>query len=205
MRVAVFGATGTVGEALVPVLAAHHQVTAVSRHQRDDADGVRWQVADVANPSSVRAALEGIDVVYYLVHSLGSRDFAERDRRAAAIMARACEHAGVGQIVYLGGLGRRLARAVGEHLQSRRETERVLAGGATPVTTIRAAVVVAAGSAAFETIVALVERLPGMICPRWVSTPTQPIAIEDIVRLPGRDGRAARRRWAPPSRRAGPR
>ena len=180
MRVAVFGATGTVGEALVPVLAAHHQVTAVSRHPREDSDGVRWQVADVANPSSVRAALEGIDVVYYLVHSLGSRDFAERDRRAAAIMARACEHAGVGQIVYLGGLGDD-SHELSEHLQSRRETERVLAGGSTPVTTIRAAVVVAAGSAAFETIVALVERLPGMICPRWVSTPTQPIAIEDIV------------------------
>ncbi len=180
MRVAVFGATGTVGGALLPRLAEHHEVTGVSRSERDDADGIRWVTADIANPTSMRAALEGIDVAYYLVHSLGTPDFAARDRRGAAIMARAAESAGVRQIVFLGGLGDD-SEDLSEHLRSRRETERELAKGATPVTTIRAAVVIAPGSTAFETIVALVDRLPGMVCPRWVSTPTQPIAVNDIV------------------------
>jgi uncharacterized protein YbjT (DUF2867 family) len=180
MRVAVFGATGTVGQALLPRLTGVHDVTGVSRHPRRSRDGVRWVVGDVGNPTSVRDALEGIEVAYYLVHSLGTPDYAARDRRGAAIMARAAEHAGVRQIVFLGGLGEDSGE-LSEHLASRRETERVLASGATPVTTIRAAVVIGAGSAAFETIVALVDRLPGMVCPRWVSTPTQPIAIDDIT------------------------
>ena len=181
MRVAVFGATGTIGQALLPRLAREHDVTGVSRRPRSDtAEGVRWVVADVGNPTAVREALDGIDVAYYLVHSLGTADYAARDRRGAAIMARAAESAGVGQIVYLGGLGVD-APDLSEHLRSRREAEQVLASGKTPVTVIRAAVVVGRGSAAFETTVALVDRLPGMICPRWVSTPTQPIAIADIV------------------------
>ena len=180
MRVAVFGATGTVGQALLPRLAEHHEVTGVSRHPRADEDGIRWVTADVGNPTAVRDALEGIEVVYYLVHSLGTPDYAARDRRGAAIVARAAEGAGVRQIVYLGGLGVE-STDLSEHLRSRRETERTLASGATPVTTVRAAVVIGRGSTAFETIVALVDRLPGMVCPRWVSTPTQPIAIDDIV------------------------
>lgn len=180
MRVAVFGATGTVGRALLPALAQHHEVTGVSRRPRDDEDSVHWVVADAGNPTSVRRALDRIEVVYYLVHSLGTSDYAARDRRAAAIMARAAEGAEVRQIVYLGGLGID-GTGLSEHLESRRETERVLSTGATPVTTIRAAVVIGRGSTAFETIVALVDRLPGMVCPRWVSTPTQPIAIDDIV------------------------
>ncbi len=180
MRIAVFGATGTVGQALLPRLTGEHEVIGVSRHPRPSKDGVRWVVGDIGNPTSVRNALEGVDVAYYLVHSLGTSDYAARDRRGAAIMARAAEDAGVGQIVFLGGLGED-ASGLSEHLESRRETERVLASGATPVTTIRAAVVIGAGSTAFETIVALVDRLPGMVCPRWVSTPTQPIAITDIT------------------------
>ncbi len=180
MRVAVFGATGTVGQALLPRLVAKHEVTAVSRHAHAPSDGVQWVVGDVGNPTSVRDALEGVDVAYYLVHSLGTPDYAARDRRGAAIMARAAEHAGVRQIVFLGGLGQDDGE-LSEHLESRRETERVLASGATPVTTIRTAVVIGAGSTAFETIVALVDRLPGMVCPRWVSTPTQPIALTDVT------------------------
>ncbi len=181
MRVAVFGATGTVGQALLPRLAQEHEVTGVSRSPRSGAgDGVRWVVADVGNPTAVREALDGIDVAYYLVHSLGTSDYAARDRRGAAILARAAESAGVRQIVYLGGLGVD-ATDLSEHLRSRRETEQVLASGSTPVTVIRAAVVIGRGSAAFETTVALVDRLPGMVCPRWVSTPTQPIALNDVV------------------------
>ena len=117
----------------------------------------------------------------YLVHSLGHADFAARDRRAASIVARAAEAQHVRQIVYLGGLGDE-SDDLSEHLQSRRDTERHLASGSVPVTTIRAGMVVGPGSAAFDTILALVDRLPGMVCPRWVSTPTQPIAITDVAR-----------------------
>ncbi|HEY3766002.1 MAG TPA: NAD(P)H-binding protein [Gaiellales bacterium] len=180
MKVAVFGASGTIGTALVSRLAGEHDVTAVSRRHRPGEGRIRWVVADVGNPTAVREALEGIEVVYYLVHSLGSADFADRDRRGASILARAAESAGVHQIIYLGGLAGGDVE-LSEHLRSRRETETALRSGAVPVTAIGAAVVVGRGSAAFETIVALVDRLPAMICPRWVSTPTQPIALDDVV------------------------
>jgi uncharacterized protein YbjT (DUF2867 family) len=182
MRIAVFGASGTIGSALLPLLAREHEVIAISR--RAHAEGgtnVRWATADVTNPTSVHRALEGVDVLVYLVHSLGHADFAARDRRAATIVARAAAAQGVRQIVYLGGLGGE-SDDLSEHLQSRRETERHLGAGSVRATTIRAGMVIGPGSAAFETILALVDRLPGMVCPRWVSTPTQPIAITDIAR-----------------------
>ena len=180
MRIAVLGATGTVGSALVPELAREHDVVAVARHPTGRPSGVRWEAADAADDAALRRVLTGVDVVYYLVHSLGSTDFEERDRAAAAATARAAEESGVRQLVYLGGLADR-RDDLSPHLRSRAETADVLASGSVPVTTLRAAMVVGAGSAAFETIVALVDRLPGMICPRWVSTPTQPIALADIV------------------------
>lgn len=125
-------------------------------------------------------ALEGVDVVVYLVHSLGGDDFAAADRQAADNVAQASANAGVRQIVYLGGLGAD-SPDLSDHLRSRQETATHLASGPVPLTTLRAAMVVGAGSAAFETIRALVDRLPAMICPRWVSTPTQPIALQDVI------------------------
>jgi uncharacterized protein YbjT (DUF2867 family) len=116
------------------------------------------------------------------VHSLGSPEFAARDLAAASTVAREAEQAGVAQIVYLGGLGDD-SEDLSPHLRSRIETARALASGPVPVTTLRAAVVVGKGSAGFETIVALVDRLPAMIAPRWVSTPTQPIALDDVIRF----------------------
>jgi uncharacterized protein YbjT (DUF2867 family) len=181
VKVAVFGATGVVGRALVPELATRHEVVAVSRANHDEEDGVRWAQADVASAADVAVAVEGVDVVHYLVHSLGSNDFERRDREAALNVAREAARAGVRQIVYLGGLGAD-DEGASAHLRSRRETGELLASGGVPVTTVRAAMVVGKGSAAFETIVALVDRLPAMITPRWVSTPTQPIALRDIVR-----------------------
>jgi uncharacterized protein YbjT (DUF2867 family) len=179
MKVAVFGATGTVGRALVPLLAEHHEVLAISRRP-GGTSGVRWAQADAGDAQAVERALEGIDVAYYLVHSLGSADFEQRDRDAAATVAKAAAQLGLRQLVYLGGLGDS-SPDLSRHLRSRAETARVLASGSVPVTTLRAAMVVGPGSAAFETIVALVDRLPAMICPRWVSTPTQPIALADVV------------------------
>ncbi len=181
MRVAVFGATGVVGTALLPRLTSEHDVVAVSRRARGAEPGVRWLEGDASAPADVARAVEGAEVVYYLVHSLGSRDFEHQDRVAAQNVSDACESAGVGQIVYLGGLGDDSPTS-SSHLRSRRETGERLASGSTPVTTLRAAMVVGRGSAAFETIVALVDRLPAMITPSWVSTPTQPIAIDDVAR-----------------------
>ena len=189
MRIAVLGASGTIGRALVPVLAREHEVIAVARHAGEAADGVEWRVADVTDEAALREAMAGAEVVYHLVHSLGSADFAERDRRAADAVARASASAGARQIVYLGGLGDD-APDLSPHLRSRAETAERLARGQVPVTTLRAAMIVGRGSAAFETVRALVDRLPGMICPRWVSTETQPVALGDVVRyLAGVAGR----------------
>src|SRR5581483_2712486 len=179
VNVTVFGATGVVGRALAPLL-AEHRLTAVSRTAREE-PGARWVVADAARGEGVAAAMEGADVVYYLVHSLGARDFEEQDRAAAETVAREAAKAGVRQIVYLGGLGADNPDA-SPHLRSRRETGERLASGDVPVTVIRAAMIVGKGSAAFETILALVKRLPVMVTPSWVSTPTQPIALDDVAR-----------------------
>ncbi len=170
-----------IGSALVPVLAEHHDVVAVSRHvDRIRRPGVRTATADVTDAGSVRRALDGVDIAYYLVHSLGSPDFSERDREGALTVAREAERARLVQIVYLGGLGDD-SPELSPHLRSRIETANALASRSVPVTTLRAAVVVGRGSAGFETIVALVDRLPVMIAPRWVSTQTQPIALADVV------------------------
>ena len=180
MKVVVFGASGTIGRPLLDELARTHEVVAVSRHEQGVTEGVVWKTADATERDAVARVLEGCDVAYYLVHSLGSADFEEVDLRAAETTALAAESAGVKQLIYLGGLGDD-SPDLSPHLRSRRETGVRLASTSVPVTTLRAAMVVGRGSAAFETIVALVDRLPAMITPRWVSTRTQPIALSDIV------------------------
>ncbi len=181
MRVTVFGATGVVGRALVPLLASEHEVVAVSRESRAADDRLEWREADVHSGTGLAEALDGADVAYYLVHSLGTRDFERQDREAAENVSREAARAGVRQLVYLGGLGGDDPGA-SAHLRSRRETGERLAADGVPVTTLRAAMVIGKGSAAFETILGLVKRLPVMITPSWVSTPTQPIALDDIAR-----------------------
>ncbi len=146
MNITVFGATGVVGRALVPLL-AEHELTAVSRTARAE-PGVRWVVADAASGDGVAAALAGAEVVYYLVHSLGTHDFEEQDRKAAQTVAYAAATAGVRQIVYLGGLGADEPDA-SPHLRSRRETGERLAAAGVPVTTLRAAMIIGKGSAAW--------------------------------------------------------
>jgi uncharacterized protein YbjT (DUF2867 family) len=179
MRIVVFGATGTVGRPLLTELARTHEVFAVSRRPQHGNDAA-WIEADVLDAASVRRAVDRAEIVYYLVHSLGEGDFEERDAKAAETVAGEAERAGVRQLVYLGGLGDD-SPALSAHLRSRHETARRLGAGRVPLTTLRAAVVVGAGSAAFETIVALVDRLPVMVAPRWVSTLTQPVALADVV------------------------
>jgi uncharacterized protein YbjT (DUF2867 family) len=179
MRVAVIGASGTIGRPLVEALSQTHEVVGVARRPPGD-NHVNWVAADATDAVAISSALEGIDVVYHLVHSLGSADFEERDRAAATAVAESAATVGATQVVYLGGLGEG-ASELSPHLRSRAETAEILAGGAVPLTTLRAAMIVGPGSVAFETILALVERLPVMVCPRWVSVETQPVALADVV------------------------
>ena len=136
---------------------------------------------DVLDPQSLESAFSGVDTAYYFVHSMGAdRDFEEQDRFAAANFAKAATDAGVRRIVYLGGLGNPDEK-LSIHLRSRQETGDILRANHTQVIEFRASIVIGSGSLSFEMIRALVERLPIMICPRWVAVKAQPIAIEDLL------------------------
>ena len=140
-----FGASGVVGRALLPLLRAEHEIVAVSRSPTADEPGVRWLQGDAGSAADAARAVEGATTVYYLVHSLGRTISQRIDREAAENVAAACETAGVRQIVYLGGLGDDAVNA-SPHLRSRHETGERLAAGSVPVTSLRAAIVVGQGA-----------------------------------------------------------
>jgi uncharacterized protein YbjT (DUF2867 family) len=145
------------------------------------ADSTEVAQGDAVDEPSVTRACEGIETAYYLIHSMGGGEgFAARDREAAKIFGKAAKAAGVRRIVYLGGLAQR-GTGLSEHLASRQETGDILRESGVPVVELRASIILGSGSLSFEMIRALVERLPVMICPRWVSVETQPIAIGDVV------------------------
>jgi uncharacterized protein YbjT (DUF2867 family) len=170
-----------------PLLDAGHEVRCLARTpEKLDTAPWREQVdvveGDVMDAASLERAFAGVEVAYYLIHMLGaSDDWRERDRRAAATFRDAAARAGVGRIVYLGGLGRAEDDELSPHLESRQEVGRVLAEGPVPVTELRAAVIIGSGSASFEMLRHLVERLPAMVTPRWVNTRCQPIAVRDVL------------------------
>jgi uncharacterized protein YbjT (DUF2867 family) len=187
MHVLVIGATGYIGGRVVPeLLAAGHTVrcgvrTPAKLDDRPWRDGVEVATVDVDDRAAVAAACRGIDAVLYLVHSMDARGgFEDRDRRAAANVRDAAAEAGVGRIVYLGGLGR-ADDDLSAHLRSRHEVGAVLASGTVPVTELRAAIIIGSGSASFEMLRHLTEVLPVMVTPRWVDTRCQPIAIRDVL------------------------
>ena len=142
----------------------------------------RWRPGTCCGQGSLEEALAGVDVAYYLIHSMAAGSgFHERDIVAARGFARAAADAGVGRIVYLGGLGDPEAD-ISDHLRSRHDTGDALREAGVPVTEFRAAVVVGSGSISFEMIRYLTERLPVMICPKWVYTKVQPIGVDDLLR-----------------------
>jgi len=181
-RAAVTGASGFVGTQLVThLLGAGFAVRSLARTPVPvpPRDGLETRAVDVADTGALVAALTGCEVAYYLVHAMaGGTGFAGRDRDLARSFAEAASRAGVGRIVYLGGLGH---GDLSEHLASRQEVGEILASSGVPTVELRAAVVLGAGSISFEMLRYLTERLPVMVCPRWVSTRVQPVALGDLL------------------------
>lgn len=190
MRVAVTGATGYVGGRLVPALTQHgYEVRCLVRNPRK-LDDRPWRIDpkvevltdDISDPARLAENLTGCEAAYYLIHSMqaSGSEYAEKDRKLAETFAKAAKQAGVKRIIYLGGLGE-MGENLSEHLVSRREVEQVLEAAEVPVTTFRAAMIMGSGSASFEILRYLVERLPIMVTPRWVKTECQPVAISDVL------------------------
>ena len=183
----VTGATGYIGGKLVPLLLSkEYRVRCLARNA-DRLQGRPWQNSvevvkgDVLKPETLSDVMQHVKAAYYLIHSMGSGSgFHERDLRAAENFSRAAHSAGVERIIYLGGLATD-STDLSEHLRSRLETGKSLRTAGVPVTEFRAGVIVGSGSISFEMIRYLTERVPVMICPRWVYTRTQPIGINDVM------------------------
>jgi uncharacterized protein YbjT (DUF2867 family) len=198
--VALAGASGYVGGRLLKALeTAGYPVRCLARRPEFLANRVREGTAvvrgDCLDPATLAPLLEGVDCAFYLVHSLGSKDFEQQDRDAAFNFARAARAAGVRRIIYLGGLGES-SEELSSHLKSRQETGEALRSAGVPVVEFRASIILGSGSLSYELIRALVERLPVMIFPSWVRMKAQPIHIQDVVaylmaalELPGDESR----------------
>jgi uncharacterized protein YbjT (DUF2867 family) len=189
-RIAIAGATGYIGGRLAPLLVeSGYSLRCLVRSPRK-LEGRDWsgnerveiRQVDLSNGAALARELAGCDAAFYLVHSMMSAggEYARQDLDLANTFAAAAHDAGVGRIVYLGGLGEEGA-GLSEHLSSRREVEGALASAGVPVTVLRAAMIIGSGSASFEILRYLVHRLPVMITPKWVSTPCQPIAVENVL------------------------
>jgi uncharacterized protein YbjT (DUF2867 family) len=180
--VLVAGASGFVGRRLCEALeGAGLDVRAMTRRPDTYTGAGKVVPGDVHDPQSLAAALEGCTAAYYLVHSLDSKDFRRLDAEAARAFGQAAAEAGLEQVVYLGGLGSD-TDDLSDHLRSRREVEGLLGSGGVPVTVLRAGILIGSGGISWEITRQLVDHLPAMITPRWVSTRTQPIAVDDVVR-----------------------
>lgn len=179
--VLVTGATGYVGGRLLDALrGGERRLRALTRSPgalpaRDDVEVVR---ADLRDPDTLPAALAGVDLAYYLVHSLGDPGFADVDRRSAEAFAAAAAAAGVTRIVYLGGIGR---ENLSEHVASRQEVGRILRAGPVPAVELRASIVIGDGSVSYDAFRWLVDTLPVVALPDWARNPCQPICADDVV------------------------
>lgn len=179
MTTLVLGASGFVGNALVRSLTSSGEtVRAASRTPRE---GERWVTVDLEAPETLAPALENVDYVYYLVHSMGSGagDFRATERRCAAALARAAASAGVRRIIYLGGVAPQGKPS--EHLASRLEVGKILRAGSVPTVELRASMIVGNGSASWQILRDLATRLPFMLLPRWLESKSCPIALADAI------------------------
>ncbi|HSL61510.1 MAG TPA: SDR family oxidoreductase [Desulfotignum sp.] len=189
--VLVTGATGYVAGRLIPLLlSAGYKVRAMGRSIEKMAGrpwgsdpGIQLVSGDIMDPASLQKAVAGCGTIYYLVHSMISQKGAYRnaDRTGAANMVTAAADQGADHIIYLGGLGDISHKQISRHLVSRNEVGKILQSGPVPATVLRAAMILGSGSASFEILRYLAERLPVMITPKWVSMPTQPIAISNVL------------------------
>lgn len=181
------GATGYVGGRLLPLLRDQPVIVKCLARNPDKlqpvaGENIRIVQGDVLDQASLATALEGVQTAYYLVHLMsGSHDFEEDDRRAAVNFAGAAEQAGVQRIIYLGGLGDDADPNLSPHLRSRHEVGEILKSSGAEVIEFRAGMVLGAGSLSYQMIKSLTDRLPVMLCPRWLTTLTQPIAIQDVL------------------------
>ena len=188
MKILVMGATGYIGGRLVPLLLEQgHEVRCLSRRP-EKLRGVWWAgdceivQGDALDPGSLTPAMQGIEAVYYLVHSIGTGgSFSDSDRRAATSTADAAAAAGVSRLIYLGGLVPQ-GQVASEHLASRAEVGQIMLDGKVPAVVLQAGVILGSGSASFEMLRYLTEQLPIMVTPKWVSSHVQPIAVRDVLR-----------------------
>lgn len=178
------GATGFIGRRLTAELLKRGCSVRcmVRRDSAGIAEGAEVMRADMLDRESLLPVMAGVDTVFYLVHSMGGgrSGFDRRDREAAGNFVRAAGKSGVRRVIYLGGLGE-TGDNLSEHLKSRMEVADILRSGTFSTTFLRAAVIIGAGGASFELVRGLVERLPVMVTPRWVSTRCQPIAVGDVI------------------------
>ncbi|MEN6458216.1 MAG: NAD(P)H-binding protein [Thermoguttaceae bacterium] len=181
------GATGYVGGRLLPLLERRPLVVRslvrnpekLHSHCKPSTQVIRGDILDIR---SLDEAMRGVHAAYYLVHLMsGTTDFEKQDRQAAVNFAGSAQRAGVRRIIYLGGLGDDTNANLSPHLRSRHEVGRILRDSGVETIEFRASIVIGAGSLSFQLIQSLTDRLPVMICPRWLTTPTQPIAVDDVL------------------------
>ena len=181
------GASGYVGGRLIPLLEKQPVILRCLARKPDSLrdsvkDSTQVVQGDVLDATSLDAALEGVHTAYYLVHLMsGSKNFEKEDRQAASNFAQAAKKAGVSRIVYLGGLGDDAEPKLSPHLRSRHEVGKILRDSGVDTVEFRAGMVVGAGSTSYQLMKSLTDRLPVMLCPRWLATATQPIAVDDVL------------------------